>query len=218
VLITKFNRLIRNRVIWAFFAALISVAFVFTFSKGGGCEKPGASRQGSVGVLYGKDVTGTELTFAKRGELGMRRNAALPPEADEELRERAWARLAALHTAARLGLGATDAEIAETIRSDRNFWEAGAFSQPRYRSLVQQHAAVPIGTFESFVRDQITLEKLKRLASELTWTPPSEVSEKLVAFSDLREVQYDNRSFNENGFACPHCGGRRASRGGAAPP
>ena len=189
MLITKFNRMIRNRVLWAVFAVIISVSFVFTFSRTGGCSDSRNSDQ-SAGKLYGEAVTPEEFSAARFYEMGLRRNVSLPPEAEQGFRKRVWTRLAALKTAEQMGLVASDRELAAALQRDRSFAVNGQFSPDRYRSLVRQQIGVTVPMFESYLRQELTLEKLRDLASGFTWTSPLEVRDRVADLADQRQVEY----------------------------
>lgn len=197
MLITKFNRMIRSRVLWGFFAALISVAFVFTFSRSGGC-KPSPSSRGVVARLFGQDITQTDFLAARFHELGMRRNVNLPPESENILRDRVWKRLAALSGARQLGLQTTDEEVADVIQQDRTFLNNGVFDANRYKGTVERQLGVGVGSFESYLREQITLEKMQQLAMAATWSSPLELDERIADLTDVRTAEFvvlDRASF-----------------------
>ena len=187
VLITKFNKMIRNKVLWGIFAVLISISFVFAFSKGG-CEKDTTTR--AAGRIYGEDVSPEELQAARFYELGLQRNVNLPPEAYGYLRERAWQRIAALRTAEQLGITISNTEIAQAIQGDRTFTENGAFNKDRYISIVQRQIGVALGTFEEYVRQELVLQKLERVSDAFVWTSPMELQDRLDALSDPRAAAY----------------------------
>jgi hypothetical protein len=181
--------MIRSRVLWAVFAVIISVSFVFTFSRSGGCRDTRASAS-SVGELYGKAVPPEEFSAARLYELGLRRNINIPPEAEKSFRKRVWTRLAALKTAEKVGLVATDGELASALQRDKNFAVDGQFNADRYRSIVRQQVGVTVPMFESYLRQELTLEKLRDMASGFAWSSPMEVRERVSDLADQRKVDY----------------------------
>ncbi|MDP6523891.1 MAG: SurA N-terminal domain-containing protein [Kiritimatiellia bacterium] len=187
MLITKFNKMIRNRFLWGIFAVLISVSFVFAFSQGG-CEKSTSTR--AAGRIYGEDVSPEELQAARFFELGLQRNVNLPPEAYGYLRERAWQRIAALKTADQLGITVSKGEILQAIQGDRTFLENGVFNKDRYIAIVQRQIGVNLNTFEEYVRQELMLQKLERVSDAFVWTSPMELQDRLDALSDPRAVAY----------------------------
>ncbi len=187
MLITKFNKMIRNRFLWGIFAVLISVSFVFAFSQGG-CEKNTSTR--AAGRIYGEDVSPEELQAARFFELGLQRNVNLPPEAYGYLRERAWQRIAALKTADQLGITVSKGEILQAIQGDRTFLENGVFNKDRYIAIVQRQIGVNLKTFEEYVRQELMLQKLERVSDAFVWTSPMELQDRLYALSDPRAAAY----------------------------
>ncbi len=190
MLITKFNRMIRSRVLWGAFAFLISVAFVFTFSEVGGCSRDGAAQRGVVGILFDQDVRHEEFLQARFFELGLRGNANLAAEEEERLTQEVWKRLATLRMAERLALRIGDEELSETIQRDRSFWVNDVFSAQQYKQAVQRQLGIGISTFEDFLREQQTLDKMRQLAASMVWVSPLEMAERLRDLTDERSAAY----------------------------
>ena len=161
--------MIRNKILWGAFAVLISISFVFAFSRGG-CEKDTSTR--AAGRIYGEDVSPEELQAARFYELGLQRNVNLPPEAYGYLRERAWQRIAALKTADQLGITVSNSEIARAIQGDKTFLENGVFNKDRYVTVVERQIGVTVGTFEEYVRQELMLQKLEQVSDAFVWTSP----------------------------------------------
>jgi hypothetical protein len=190
MLITKFNRMIRNKWLWGGFAVVISIMFVGTFSPAkGGCYADKKNPHGS-GQLYGETVSAEEFNMARFFELGMRSNANLNPEAAEHLRIRTWKRLAALRTADRMGITVSDDQVGETICRDSNFAVSGVFSKEKYRGFVENQLRVSVSSFESYVRQELTLRKLAGVLEATIWTSPTELSQKLENLTDSLTVEY----------------------------
>ncbi len=189
MLITKFNKMIRNKILWGCFASLICIAFVFSFGQGG-CDKSTPKRTNSVAKIYGEDVTPRELMLARYFEMGLRQNVNLPPEALAMLGERALQRIAKLRLATSLGLTATDAELVDVIQRDPSFQQQNVFQQSRYQTVVKQQLGVPVTLFESYLREEITLQKLQELSSSFSWTSPMEIMQGLSDLTDQRTVEY----------------------------
>lgn len=189
MLITKFNRMIRNKLIWAGFAVLVSIAFVGTFSQGSGCSESEHER-GTVGMLYGKDISAREFSMARFFALGMRESRNLSPEAHRIIRGRTWKRLTALKTAEKLGLSTSDQEIVEVIRQDPNFAVNSVFNKHKYKAVVQSQFRVSIPLFEEFLRREITMQKLVGMLESAVWMPPAELKQKLISFTDSFVVEY----------------------------
>lgn len=189
MLITKFNKMIRNKVLWGCFATLICIAFVFSFGQGG-CDKSTPKTSNSVAQIFGEDVTPRELSMARYFEMGLRQNVNLPPEALVMLGERALQRIAKIRLAKKLGLTATDAELVDVIQQDPSFQQQNVFQQSQYQAVIQQQLGVPVTLFESYLREEITLQKLQELSSSFSWTSPMEIMQGLSDLTDQRTVEY----------------------------
>ena len=173
MLISKFNRMIRSKILWGVFAVLISLAFVFTFTGGsGGCNDKDVPRGDIAGKIGDQDVSQRDYLMARFFELGMRRNINLPPEGEQVLRERVWERLAALQAAEGLGIRISDAEVAAAIHRDRAFADNGQFSGERYKTVIERQVGVAVPVFESYLRQELALEKLREMASAFAWVLP----------------------------------------------
>lgn len=190
MLITKFNKMIRNRVLWAVFAVIVVIAFVGAFSPGRG--RDGESSDKGVGTLYGEPVDGRELAIARFYAAGMRDTGNLTSEIFEALTLNAWRRLAALRTAARLGLVATDEEVATAIHRDPSFAVNGVFSRDQYAKVIQTQWRFKdsVSIFETFLRQELTLRKLLGMVESTVWISPWELSYRVNNLTDKFTVQY----------------------------
>ncbi len=189
MLITKFNKMIRNRIVWAFLALIISISFVWYFqpssSKSGAREK----NPNIEGKLYGEDVSMQEFYKARFFTLGMRERAGLTPEVNELLRDITWKRIAQLKFAKRMGISALDEEVGAIIRQNNNFIANGVFDKERYKSIIRnQFGSVEL--YETFLREEITLQKLARSLESALWTSPLELTRKLANLTDMFSVEY----------------------------
>ena len=189
MLITKFNKMIRNRLLWGAFAALISIAFVFSFS-GGDCRDDDAGDKRTPGRLYGEEVSRQELEEARYFEWGLQRNEVIPPEAQEPLTQQAWRRLAAVRTAERIGTRVTDLEVAKTIQRDPTFRSDNTFDPTKYRTFVLRRLRMPVGLFEKYLEQELTLEKMRSLAASMTWVSPMEIRFRISNLLDQRQIEY----------------------------
>jgi len=190
MLISKFNKMIRNRVLWGVFAVIVVIAFVGAFSPGrGGGGEPSNN---AIGVLYDKPVTGRELAIARFYAAGMRDTGNLSTEMFALLTKNAWRRLAALQTAERLGLTATDEEVATAIHRDPSFAVNGAFSRDRYAKIIQSQWRFKdsVTMFEGFLRQEITLKKLIGMIESAVWIAPQELTYRVNNLTDGFGVHY----------------------------
>ena len=189
LLITKFNKLIRNRVLWAAFAVLISISFVMVGFASRGCGEA-ANTAGLEGTMFGENISARQFAQARSFELGLRGAPEMDDEARQALRKRTWMRLAALHKARQLGITASDVQVARAIQRDPTFAEQGVFSPARYETIVTRQLQIPLSHFESYVRQDLTLRQLSALIDATVWTPPSEVQERLENLTDMFTVEY----------------------------
>lgn len=194
VLITKFNKMIRNKWLWTGFALLISVSFLGYFSpRSSGCGR-NAFREdmkaGNQGKLFDRSVSRTEFMTARFFEMGLRESMALTPEARERLHRRTWQRLAALRAAEQMGVRVSPDEIRETIARDPNFAVNGAFSRERYRATVEAQLRISLTTFESYLLQELTLRKLADMLESLLLTSPMDLQRRLSNLTDTFTVQY----------------------------
>ncbi|MCL2105355.1 MAG: SurA N-terminal domain-containing protein, partial [Kiritimatiellaeota bacterium] len=112
--IYQFNRLIRSRLLWGFFAIIISVAFVSVGSCGRSAG--GGSDPGVAGKLNGKKISVAaydQVDGFIRG-FGRNRNTEIP---EREVARRVWEQLAARQVAAKNGVTSGKEDIREAIRS-----------------------------------------------------------------------------------------------------
>lgn len=188
MLITKFNRMIRSRVLWGAFAVLISISFVGFLGPRSGC---GADQQnrGIEGRLNGDEIPKGEFFAARFFEMGMGQRPPADEQGARRLRERTWQRLAMLNLAEDLGIKATDAEVAAVLQKEPSFAVNGAFNQERYRAIVRSELGVDIPTFENYMRQDLTIRKLMSMLEAICWTTPSEIDERLANLTDLLQVE-----------------------------
>jgi peptidyl-prolyl cis-trans isomerase D len=193
VLITKFNRMIRNRILWGVFAIIISVSFLGFIGPRTGCRKDQRDLgrlPDSGGRLNGEEVPERSIQMARFFEMGLREsNTPRTPAEAAELRQRSWKRVAALKAAASLGIQVTDDELREVIRNDPSFKENGVFSKQRYTAIVnnQLHG---VDMFETYLRESLTLRKLTDLLRTAVWTAPAEVQHRLSNLTDSNVVEF----------------------------
>lgn len=190
MLITKFNKLIRNKVIWGIFAAIVGGSFAFgsIIRKWG--QKPNiTNRQNAIGSLFGKDITSKDFFTAKYYEMGLRSTAGLTPEENDLLRERTWKRLAALKSAENLGLSVSDTEIAATIQQDQTFQDNGVFNQQKYIELITKQLNIPVSKFEDYMRQELLIRKIMQVMQSMAWVSPTELTKRLDDISDAFVVE-----------------------------
>ncbi len=190
-MITKFNRMIKNRTLWAIFAAIISVSFVGAFSQTGGCEATEGRDRMSTGRLFGENVSREDFSRARFFALGMNDSGGWSEEEQAELRKAVWQRLAMLHKAQALGIEVSEDELDRTIRETPMFSRPNeGFDSDYYKGVVRQQYRVPVGLFEEYLRQAIVLQKATHLLDLSVWTPPGDIADELSNLSDMFEVDY----------------------------
>lgn len=197
MLISKFNRLIRNKFIWGAFAFLVCVSFVGMFTSRGGC---GVERQEVKGIarINGRPVEAEEFKQAKFDtilELSMMlgRPISVNSRNEAQIRRQAWERIAAIDEARALGLVTSDDEVIDTLQRDERFMENGVFSRARYDNFVQgtlRSWNIGGARFEKMLREDITLQKMQGLISAATWLSPADVERAISTYADNFRIEY----------------------------
>lgn len=197
MLITKFNALIRNRFVWGIFAVLISITMVGFFTDIEGCS-PKAGGPDTVGTLDGEPVSYRALQRARshillRIRLAGGQDFSLTPEMDRLVNREAWKRLATLQLAEQNGLVAADREVAAALHRDTMFQENGVFSRDRYGQFLQllgnQFGLFP-AQFEDYMREELTIDKVRRSVAAATWAAPYDVDRLVRNFADSLTIAY----------------------------
>lgn len=200
MMIAKFHKLLQSKILWLVILVVIALAFGIGGVALRGCD-PSTDRYQenmSAGTLMGEPVDRREYRQAYFNVyLGLNLaygNVPINKQVDAYLRDAAWKRLAALRRAAELGLQAVDSEIVEAIRSYPMFAdESGRFNIQRYRAFVQQYLRqlrVSEVGFERYVREEITLQKMRRLIGQAVLLSPTELERTFHSISDLFSVDY----------------------------
>ena len=181
--IYHFNRLIHNRVLWIVFAVIVAFAFLSVDS----CTSGMSGRQRAAGTLGGKRVDAARFAFAARFVGGGRnRPADMPPAMVET---QTWRHLAALQTAASLGLSSDPEEIRQAIREVPAFSNGGQFDARVYRERVAQALGVSPATYEQLMAEQIILGKLGQSVGAAAMVAPMELEDEVAAWTDRFTVQ-----------------------------
>jgi hypothetical protein len=180
MLITKFNKLIHNKIIWAAIAVLVSLAMVGLFSPK---SRGGNTQANKIGQLFGEPVTRDELMRAK-----LYVQAFQPSRGGEDeqkmIQDEAWRRLAIRRYAQKLGINVSNQEIAETIARDPSFAVNGVFSRQRYQQLVERQIGVPREVFEDYLRDELVMQKMQAVVGTTLWIAPAELQQSVERFTD----------------------------------
>ncbi|MDD2598545.1 MAG: SurA N-terminal domain-containing protein [Kiritimatiellae bacterium] len=180
--IYHFNRLIRNRILWGFFAIIISLAFVSV----GSCMRSPQQGQ-TAGTINNKTITLAEFTLATQAIRGFGQNRDNEMSASVVDR-RAWEQLAAHQLARENGLQASAEEIRGALREAPAFQGPNGFDINRYRYIIAQQGLTPT-KYEQLVAHQISLMKNAALIKSADWVSPMELEDELAGMTDLFTVQ-----------------------------
>jgi hypothetical protein len=197
MLITKFNKMIRNRIVWWIIGGIVIITFVGWFSPHGGCEA--VPQAGQAGTLDGEPVTDAELRAARFDTyldfcVMSGRKPAITPELDAILKEMAWKRVAAVRMAKTIGLKPpTDAELLAELQRQPVFQANGTFSKNQYLAF-ERNVLAPLGAsklqFENKLREDIMLHKLQSSVAAAAWMSPIELQRLVSRYADNFRVDY----------------------------
>lgn len=180
--IYHFNRLVHKRILWAFFAILVSVAFVSVDS----CFRTPQGDQ-VAGTVAGKSIKLDEretVVTAIRG-FGKSRDNETPAS---KVERRVWEQIAAVHTAQKNGFVSTPEEIQDALKEMPAFQGPNGFDMAQYRQALFSQDMVPV-TFERLVGHQLTMSKVAALVETASWISPMELEDEIAAMTDRFTVQ-----------------------------
>lgn len=181
--IYQFNRLIRNRWLWGFFAVVIAFAFVGVPLV---AQLDSRSVRGdAVGQLGDQPVSRQDFARTYSFIHGMEEAGQSGNDRDRLT----WKRLASLKTAESLGLAAGEAEVGEAIVNDPSFQVDGRFSRDYYRAILNQARMDP-QTYEDYTAQSISMMKLADLLSAAVWVSPVEIQSGVADLTDRLNLQY----------------------------
>ncbi len=187
MLISKFNRIIKNRLLWTIFAVIISISFVASFTDMGGCT---FSSPSAANKAYGSAVQPNAFNLARYFEMGFRRSSDLTPEIEKMLNRKAWERIALLGLAEQMKITSSDSEIEDAIRTDPAFSENGVFNAEKLHKIVQNQLGMNMKNFREYFRQELTLKKIWMAMSAGSLTSPYEMNNKISSLSDQFTVEY----------------------------
>ena len=201
MLITKFHRLIQNKVLWITFMLLVVISFVFW-----GAQAPDPDEfkaQSSPGELNGKAVPLDEFNASLFSvyvnlTLQARQPIRITSEIRDEMEEIAWKRLIALRKGRELGISIGKAEVQQALQEQ--FSAEGSFDYQAYTSFVegslsavtQSQLGVPLSRkrFESHIGEELLLSKLRQVLNQATLISPSEIAKEYSMAMDEFSVAF----------------------------
>lgn len=182
--IYHFNRMIRSRILWLFFAIIIAIAFLSVDSCVGGGMPTNASND-SAGTIGEEQISYNEYELASRFVQNATRD--LSPVATET---QIWAHIAAMHTAKELGISVSANEIREMIAQTPAFQSGGAFDMNLYMELITRQLGISPAAYERLLNDQITLTKLMTAVSAGAPVSKMAIEDETAARSDIFTIRY----------------------------
>lgn len=196
MMISKFHKLIQSKLLWISFLVIVIFSFVIW-----GTAVPQADQQreaSSPGSLDGKPIDPAEFRQAYFSTyltvvMAIGRAIDITPRIDEQLRQAAWQRIAALRAAERMGITVTDDEVAAAIQQHEGFAFEGRFNVMAYKSFVQNFLArfgFSERQFEEHVRQEIALQKTRMLIDRTTLATPYELQRAFRTITDRFEAEY----------------------------
>jgi peptidyl-prolyl cis-trans isomerase D len=196
MMIMKFNKMIRNKVVWWIIGGIVIISFVGFFSPSGGCDM--APPSNDIGSLDGKPVTDAELRNARFNTylnvcLMMGRIPTMTPMMDQELRAMAWRRIAALRAAQELKMTASPEELLAAITKDPQFQDEGRFNPQRYQVFcrdVLSRLNATASQFEQQLTENILLQKLHNVTAAGVWLSPGELNRMAARYADSFKLEY----------------------------
>lgn len=191
MLISKFNRIIRSRIVWTLLGGVFALSLVVFIGPNTGSCSPNGDVGPVEGTLNGKPVSSHEFRLARFYELRMREPSNMSDEAQARLRQRVWGRIAALRAAEEMGITVSDEEMAAVIQRDPSFTDSrkGTFSKDLYARIIMEQLRTTVETFEDFLRQDMILQKVHQTMQSAVWSPASEISSKLNGMTDILTVQ-----------------------------
>ncbi len=199
MLITKFHRLIQNKILWLFFLVVIIFSFVIW-----GTTMPTSEdrAKNAAGQLDGASVSFEDFQRMRFHTylsivLMSGRDINITPEVDEELYKMAWQRLATLREAEKLGINATDDEVIRAIQSLEFLQTNGQFNPQAYEGFYQQFLAPRRASkkmFDEHIRQEIVLQKFRVITDRMLLVTPQEIQRTYSTLTDTFTVEYVNLS------------------------
>lgn len=198
MMISKFHRLIQNKITWWVVLTIIVFSFVIWGSQSWNKGSSGR-RQMTAAMLENKPVEHEEYRQAYAcTHLGLvlqyNREINITPQIDEIIRKQSWQRVAALREAEKLGITASDDEVAGMMQQLPLFrTKEGQFSMQAYEQFVGQilpRMGFTKHGFDEFVRQEIMMEKCAMMVSRLMFVSPYDTRRTYQALNDRFVAEY----------------------------
>ena len=191
MLISKFNKMIRNKIVWGVFAFLVCISFILSFSAlSSSSWESGGRDEGVAGTLFNRPVPAEEYYRAALDSTGLGQYSAATEEQQRLIRRFAWERMASLQVADRIGIVISPEEVKSSIGTDPSFQYEGEFNTDYYKAVVQRALRTSPKRFEYFVHQNLKISKLHNLVAQAAWISPSDQEERLRYFTDHFGIDY----------------------------
>ncbi len=201
--ISRFNKLIRNKVVWSVFAFIVVLSFVAWTTTTGGSHK--GEQANRLGKLEGKPVPAAEFQSAYfnsllSASLMFGRPLQVNQHLDEALRNMAWRRLITLRMAKNMNIAVAGEEVLEAIHQQPYFSLNGQFQPDRYAAFLNYFLAnlqTTEAQFEEYIRQELLLNKTKYLLAQAVWAAPQEIEEFFHQLYDTFVISYAFIDWND---------------------
>ncbi len=199
MLITRFNRLIKSKLLWGTFAFLVVLSFALAPLLR---DKDRPNREsGAAGVLSGEEISHEEFATAKHDSYirYVENNGDRPDRIDDELDElftnEAWKRIAALRKAQELGIQVTTEELTEHVKTSTQFTgQDGKFSKNIFylysTYLIKGDGEGAVLRYQEYIRRELLVAKLQKVIETAVWIPRATLYERLASLVDNYAVEY----------------------------
>jgi len=197
MMISKFNSLIRSRLLWGLFLVVIVLSFVvWGMPSCSGRERP-ADRIGAQGILDGEEIGNADYDHAYMGAyidilVQYGPEATHSPLFRSLVRQHAWQRLALQRQANAWGIVASKAEVQQAIAA--NFADdKGVFNRDYYNAFVQARLAphgITLSQFEAYLAEQVVQQKIREIVAQQTVVSPLEIRQAFSTFMDRYTADY----------------------------
>ncbi len=192
--ISKFNALIRNRLLWGAFAFLVVISFVGWGTQDVG-QREETRKIGKLedGAVRAEDFQDAWFNAYLATSLMFGRPMNVNPKTDQALKKLAWRRLAAARQAQAAGLRVADEEVASVIQQQPQFQNEGRFDPARYQAFINNFLGgmrVTSVQFERYLKNEILLNKARQMVAPLAWVAPAEVAQVFHQLYDEVMVSY----------------------------
>lgn len=197
MMISKFNSLIRSRLLWGLFLVVIVLSFVVWGMPSCSRTEQAADRTGAQGVLDGEEIGNAEYDHAYMGAyidvlVQYGQDAQRTEQFRSLVRQMAWQRLALQRQAKAWGIVATKAEVQQAIAA--NFADAnGLFNRDIYDAFVQARlvpSGITVGQFEAYLAEQLVQQKVRMVVVQQAVVSPLEIRQAFSTFMDRYTADY----------------------------